>query len=51
MPAPLAVAAWGRAVGREILDPALLDAARRAGVHVIQPPRSMPCAATVRDSS
>jgi len=37
MPAALAVAAWGRAVGREILDPALLDAARRAGVHVIQP--------------
>ena len=37
MPAPMQVEAWGRAVGREILDPVLLDASRREGVHVIQP--------------
>ena len=47
MPAP-AVAAWGRAVGREILDPALLDAARRAGAHVIQPAT---VEAVIRDGS
>jgi flavin-dependent dehydrogenase len=37
MPAPLEVEAWGRAVGREILDPALLAAAIREGVEVVQP--------------
>jgi flavin-dependent dehydrogenase len=37
MPAPFEVEAWGRAVGREILDPALLAAALREGVEVIQP--------------
>ena len=37
MPAPLAVRPWGRAVGREILDVALLDAARRAGATILQP--------------
>jgi flavin-dependent dehydrogenase len=37
MPAPLEADAWGRAVGREILDPALLAAANRSGVEVIQP--------------
>jgi flavin-dependent dehydrogenase len=37
MPAPLEVDAWGRAVGREILDPALLAAAMREGVRVMQP--------------
>ena len=28
---------WGRALGRETLDPLLVGAARRAGVHVFQP--------------
>jgi flavin-dependent dehydrogenase len=37
MPAPLEVEAWGRAVGREILDPALLAVAAREGVEVMQP--------------
>jgi menaquinone-9 beta-reductase len=37
MPAPLEVDAWGRAVGREILDPALLAVAMREGAEVMQP--------------
>lgn len=47
MPAS-AVVAWGRAVGREILDSALLEAARRMGVHVIQPAT---VEAVIRDDS
>lgn len=37
MPAPLGVDAWGRALGREILDPALLAVATREGAQVFQP--------------
>jgi len=37
MPAPAAREAWGRAVGREHLDTALLDAAERAGARIHQP--------------
>jgi flavin-dependent dehydrogenase len=37
MPAPVQAHAWGRAVGREVLDAALLDVARSAGARVIQP--------------
>jgi flavin-dependent dehydrogenase len=37
MPAPLRIEAWGRAVGREILDARLVEAARSEGVRVIQP--------------
>jgi flavin-dependent dehydrogenase len=37
MPAPAQPQAWGRAIGREILDAALLDLAGQAGARVIQP--------------
>jgi len=37
MPAPPALEAWGRAIGRDILDSALLAAAARAGAFVLQP--------------
>ncbi|HYC35393.1 MAG TPA: NAD(P)/FAD-dependent oxidoreductase [Usitatibacter sp.] len=37
MPAPRAGARWGRAIGRHVLDEALLERARRAGVAVRQP--------------
>ena len=37
MPVPLRVEAWGRAVGREILDSTLLAAARDAGATIFQP--------------
>jgi 2-polyprenyl-6-methoxyphenol hydroxylase-like FAD-dependent oxidoreductase len=37
MPAPGAGEAWGRAVGREHLDTALLEAAAQAGAKVFQP--------------
>lgn len=37
MPATSPVEGWGRAVGREILDVALLEAARGAGATVLQP--------------
>lgn len=37
MPAPFAAEPRGRAIGREILDAALLDAARRAGATILQP--------------
>jgi flavin-dependent dehydrogenase len=37
MPVPFAAQPWGRAVGREILDVELLEAARRAGATILQP--------------
>lgn len=37
MPAPLESDAWGRAVGREVLDGALLDRASATGADVYQP--------------
>jgi 2-polyprenyl-6-methoxyphenol hydroxylase-like FAD-dependent oxidoreductase len=37
MPAPAESDAWGRALGREFLDSALLDAAARSGAEVLQP--------------
>jgi len=37
MPAPAPEAPWGRALGRETLDTALLEEAARAGVRVLQP--------------
>ena len=37
MPAPISADAWGRAVGREHLDFALLEAAERAGASLWQP--------------
>ena len=36
-PMPHGSAGWGRAIGRDLLDAALLDAARAAGAHVLQP--------------
>ncbi|HUQ27597.1 MAG TPA: NAD(P)/FAD-dependent oxidoreductase [Usitatibacter sp.] len=37
MPGPHEAHAWGRAIGRDILDSTLLSAAIHAGAHVIQP--------------
>jgi menaquinone-9 beta-reductase len=37
MPEPAAGSPWGRALGRETLDTALLEEAARAGVRVLQP--------------
>lgn len=37
MPAPQGMEAWGRAIGRETLDDALLSVARSAGAEVLQP--------------
>ncbi len=37
MPAPAGADAWGRAIGREHLDLALLEAAARAGAELLQP--------------
>jgi 2-polyprenyl-6-methoxyphenol hydroxylase-like FAD-dependent oxidoreductase len=37
MPAPRDPDAWGRAIGRDVLDTELLDAARRAGADTWQP--------------
>ena len=37
MPAPVGHDAWGRAIGRDVLDGELLDAAVRAGVRTWQP--------------
>ena len=39
MPRPRSGEAWGRALRREVLDPALLELARSAGARVMQPAR------------
>jgi flavin-dependent dehydrogenase len=44
MPAPRQPDAWGRAVGREFLDTALLEGAARAGAHSWQPWEVVACA-------
>jgi flavin-dependent dehydrogenase len=46
MPAPNASDAWGRAVGREFLDTALLEAAVRAGARAWQPWEAVACEKT-----
>jgi menaquinone-9 beta-reductase len=43
MPAPGAAEAWGRAVGREFLDTALLEGAIRAGATAFQPNEVVAC--------
>ena len=43
MPAPGQTDAWGRAVGREFLDTALLEGAMRAGAHAWQPWEVVAC--------